>query len=212
MKRYILWDNDGVLINSEPLYYQANREILESVGIEHTTRDSDQMMTYGYGLTDILRTHEFSQTDINELHRRRIDRYQTLLMTENYAIEGAEEIVAKLAEDYSMAIVTASPRQDFKVIHKDTSFLKYMDFVLNREDYDRTKPDPEPYRLALNRFNIQPESAVVVEDSARGLGSAIAAGIDCIILRNDFTRNHDFEGAIAFADSHTQLPEIIASL
>lgn len=87
-----------------------------------------------------------------------------------------------------------------------------MDFVLNREDYDRTKPDPEPYRLALNRFNIQPESAVVVEDSARGLGSAIAAGIDCIILRNDFTRNHDFEGAIAFADSHTQLPEIIASL
>jgi HAD superfamily hydrolase (TIGR01509 family) len=212
MKRYILWDNDGVLINSEPLYYQANREILESVGIEHTTRDSDQMMTYGYGLTDILRTHEFSQTDINELHRRRIDRYQTLLMTENYAIEGAEEIVAKLAEDYSMAIVTASPRQDFKVIHKNTSFLKYMDFVLNREDYDRTKPDPEPYRLALNRFNIQPESAVVVEDSARGLGSAIAAGIDCIILRNDFTRNHDFEGAIAFADSHTQLPEIIASL
>ncbi|MBP6880861.1 HAD family phosphatase [Candidatus Saccharibacteria bacterium] len=190
----------------------ANKKILKFVNIELTDHDIKKMMTFGYGIEDILRVHEFSNKDIRKIHQRRIDLYQSLLLSENYAIPGAEEVVVQIAKNYSMAIVTNSPSRDFDVIHKNTSFLQYMDFVLTREDYKKSKPDPEPYLLALSRFDIQPEQAVVIEDSARGFRSAQAANIDCIILRNEFTRDQDFEGASAYADSHAELPEIIASL
>jgi beta-phosphoglucomutase-like phosphatase (HAD superfamily) len=56
-------------------------------------------------------------------------------------------------------------------------------------------PDPEPYLTALNRFGAPDEEALVVEDSARGLRSAVSAGIDCAIVYNEFTKSHDFSQA-----------------
>ena len=72
---------------------------------------------------------------------------------------------------------------------------QYMDFVLVRDDYTRAKPDPEPYLTALSRFGAPGEEALVVEDPARGLRSAIAAGIDCAVVCNEFTKSHDFSQA-----------------
>ena len=59
-------------------------------------------------------------------------------------------------------------------------------------DYARSKPAPDPYLAALGRFAIKREAAVVIEDSERGLRSAIAAGIDCIVVYNKFTRDSEF--------------------
>ena len=70
-----------------------------------------------------------------------------------------------------------------------------MDFVLVREDYERAKPHPEPYLTGLKRFGAAKEETLVVEDSLRGLKSAVAAGIDCAIVRNDFTHSPDFSEA-----------------
>ncbi len=110
-----------------------------------------------------------------------------------------------------MAIVTSARRADFEFIHQSRNIVKFMDFILTIEDYKNCKPAPDPYLLALERFNADPGEAFVIEDSQRGLGSAIAAGIDCVIIENEFTKSQDFQGAVAVLRSLTELPSQIAS-
>jgi beta-phosphoglucomutase-like phosphatase (HAD superfamily) len=94
-----------------------------------------------------------------------------------------------------MAIVTTAKRVDFDLIHEKRQVRRFMDFVLVREDYSLAKPHPEPYLAGLRRFGATTEETLVVEDSGRGLNSALAAGIDCAIVHNDFTQAHDFSQA-----------------
>ena len=76
-----------------------------------------------------------------------------------------------------------------------------MDFVLKRSYYQNSKPDPQPYLLALSRFGIEPSQALVIEDSERGLRSAVAAGIDCAAIYHPFTARQRFAKArYRFAD------------
>jgi beta-phosphoglucomutase-like phosphatase (HAD superfamily) len=94
-----------------------------------------------------------------------------------------------------MAIVTTAKRADFDLIHEKRGILPFMEFVLAREDYERAKPDPEPYLTGVARFGAAKEEVLVVEDSARGLSSAVAAGIECAIIHNEFTKSNDFSQA-----------------
>ena len=108
-----------------------------------------------------------------------------------------------------MAIVTTSKRKDFELIHKDRPIVKFMDFVLTVEDYGNAKPDPEPYLTALQKYRAIPEEALVIEDSGRGLKSAVAAGIDCVIVENAFTITHDFTSAKMVLKSLSELIKIL---
>ena len=109
-----------------------------------------------------------------------------------------------------MAIVTTAKRADFELIHEKRRIRQFMDFVLVREDYQHAKPHPEPYLTGLKRFGAAKEEALVVEDSPRGLKSAVAAGIDWAIVRSDFTHSPDFSQASYRIESLIELRDIIA--
>jgi beta-phosphoglucomutase-like phosphatase (HAD superfamily) len=94
-----------------------------------------------------------------------------------------------------MAVVTTAKGADFELIHEKRQIRRFMDFVLAREDYERAKPHPEPYLTGLRRFGAGPDEALAVEDSSRGLSSAVAAGIECAVVKNDFTEAQDFSRA-----------------
>ena len=105
-------------------------------------------------------------------------------MTEDIEIEDVLETLDVLSDEYRMGIITTSKPPDFALIHEGRSILNHMDFYRTREDYERAKPHPGPYLKGLERFGAAAAEAVVIEDSARGLKSAIAAGIDCIVVAN----------------------------
>lgn len=133
-------------------------------------------------------------------------------MTEDIEIEGVLETLNELATEYRMAVITTSKPADFAVIHERRSILDYMEFYLTREDYERAKPHPEPYLKGIQRFGATSAETVVVEDSARGLKSAIAAGIDCIVVANEFTAAHDLSKATAKVAMFRELPSAIRGL
>ena len=138
--------------------------------------------------------------------------YQEYLRTEDIEIEGVLETLDILAREYRMGIITTSKPQDFALIHEERSILGHMEFYLTREDYERAKPHPEPYLRGLQRFGATAAETVVIEDSARGLKSAIAAGIDCIVVANEFTAAHDLSKATARVAAFRELPSAIKSL
>lgn len=76
----------------------------------------------------------------------------------------------------------------------------------------RSKPAPDPYLEALARFGASPEQALVVEDSERGLRSASAAGIDCVVVRNAFVAGQDFSLATHTIDTLGELPALLERL
>ncbi len=119
------------------------------------------------------------------------------------------EALAELSKYVRMAIVTTSKRADFDIIHEQRQIWQFMEFVLVREDYKLAKPHPEPYLTGLQRFGAAKEEALVVEDSARGLESAVAAGIDCVVVYNAFTRTHDFSRATHRIDTLIGLRDVI---
>lgn len=195
MKHYILFDHDGVLVDTEFWYYKAGERALADIGV--TLDKAQYLRDMGQGLGTWARARA-AGVDEETIDRQRAARnayYQEYLRTEAIEIEGVVETLAELAHFVRMAIVTTAKRADFDVIHEKRQIRQFMDFVLVREDYKLAKPHPEPYLTGLERFGAAKEETLVVEDSARGLSSALAAGIDCAVVHNDFTTAQDFSQA-----------------
>nr|WP_275415874.1 HAD-IA family hydrolase [Actinoplanes couchii] len=94
-------------------------------------------------------------------------------------------------------------------MHEKRQIRPFMEFVLAREDYQQPKPHPEPYLTGLARFGARPAETLVVEDSARGLTSAVAAGIDCAVVHNDFTKTHDVSRATYRIKTLAEVTDIV---
>lgn len=195
MKQFVLFDHDGVLVDTEGWYFRAGERALAEVGF---APDRDQYlrdMGRGIGIWAQARAAGVDEATVDRLRRVRDGYYQEYLRTEAIEIEGVMEALAALSKHVRMAIVTTARRADFDLIHEHRRIRDFMEFVLVRDDYARSKPHPEPYLTALGRFGAAKADALVVEDSARGLRSAVAAGIDCAVVHNDFTGGQDFSGA-----------------
>jgi len=212
MKKYILFDHDGVLVDTEFWYYKAAERALADIGL---TLDKQQYlwdMAQGLGSWVQAKAAGIDEPTLNKRRVARDAYYQKYLRTEAIEIEGVVDDLAELSRYARMAIVTTAKRVDFELIHENRQIRQFMDFVLVRDDYELAKPHPEPYLTALRRFGASKEEALVVEDSGRGLSSAVAAGIDCVIVYNEFTKTHDFSQASYRIDTLIELKDIILAL
>ncbi len=192
MKTQILFDNDGVLVDTEHWYYTASAEVLASHGFILTPERYRGIMIAGQSAFAIAEEAGVptSVTDLWRADRNAL--YQHYLRTEEISIPGVREVLAELSATYRMGIVTSALRCDFELIHARRGLADYMEFVLCSGEYPRAKPHPDPYVLGLEKLGGSAEETIVVEDSERGLRSAAAAGIECVVVHNRFTESHDF--------------------
>ncbi len=209
MRKYILFDNDGVLVETEIWYFRANVRILKELGITLYEDVYLNLMAHGKTSWELARLQGISEEVIIKSRYKRDLYYQEYLKTEDIQISGVEEILAELIQKYKMAIITTSRRVDFNIIHENRNIKNYMNFILCVEDYPKAKPHPDPYLVGLHKFNAKKEETLVVEDSERGLKSAVAAGIDCVIVKNDFVSSHDFTNAKYKIDTLSELINIV---
>lgn len=210
MKKYILFDNDGVLVHTEPLYFKANIMALqEYFNISLEFEEYMKIMSEGTTVWQKAFEKGFSQKEIEMARNQRNEYYQNLLRTKNILIPQVKEVLEKLSKKYKMGIVTTSRRVDFEIIHKNLGIVDYMDFVLCEEDYNFAKPHPEPYLKGLEMFKANKDETIVIEDSTRGLSSAYKAGIQCVIVKNEFTITQDFSKASYFIDTLSELETIL---
>ena len=209
MHKFLLWDHDGVLVNTEPLYFAATRECVKLLGVDLDQAAYLRLMAVGRTSWELARERGIPETVISETRKERDRRYQQYLLTRDIEIDGVIDVLTILKSRYRMAIVTTSKRTDFDLIHRTRGIRDFFEFVLTVEDCAKAKPDPDPYLRALKKFGADAGEALVIEDSSRGLSSAIAAGIKCIIIHNDFTSTQDFTGAQCVLRSIRELPELL---
>ena len=196
MIRTILWDNDGVLVDTERLYFQSTKEVFAGIGIELTREQYiEHVLIAGNGTWHMAAEKGLSATEVERLREERNGRYVDLLSREKLVIDGVKEVLDSLHGRYSMGIVTSSRRDHLEIIHRSTGLMGYFDFVITANDCTRLKPHPEPYLTAVERSGTARDECVVVEDSQRGLAAAVSAGIKCMVVPGDLTRGSDFSGA-----------------
>lgn len=207
MIKAIFWDNDGILVDTERLYFAATKKVLATVDIE-LTREMyiDYFLIQGNGTWHIAREKGLSADEINNLRNKRNILYGEMLEQDSNIIDGAREVVETLHGKYLMGIVTSSRKDHFDLIHKPLGILKYFDFILTAEDYKKFKPDPEPYLLAVEKSGFLNHECLAIEDSERGLISAKAAGIHCFVIPSELTFNGNFLTADKVLENISELP------
>jgi HAD superfamily hydrolase (TIGR01509 family) len=206
----ILWDNDGVLVDTEHLYFKATQEILRSIGIPLTDEQYLELfLRQGKGAWHLVEESGVAPTDVDRLRDERNALYGRWLSEGPRAIDGVASVLGALHGKYIMGVVTSSRRDHFDLIHQSTDLLKYFDFVLTSGDFARVKPDPDPYLRAIERSGVDADACVAVEDSERGLESARQAGIRCIVIPTALTRGCRFAGAHRILDSVRDLPGVL---
>ena len=209
MKHYILWDNDGVLVDTEYWYFKATQRALGELGVVLEKPTYLQRMVRSESSWALALSAGIDPDEVVAKRQQRNTYYQEYLIKEDIEISGVQPVLQALSKTHKMVIVTTSKLTDFELIHNSRNIVQYMEFVLTREDYVSSKPHPEPYLTGLSRLDTSAENCLVVEDSQRGLQAALAAGIDCAIVHNDFTASHDFSGARYILDSIADLPAVL---
>jgi HAD superfamily hydrolase (TIGR01509 family) len=194
----ILFDNDGVLVDTEALYFRANREALAGIGV---TLDEaayvELFLRTGRGAWHLAEAAGHDGAAIEALRAARDRAYAALVDGTELLMPGAAEVVAALAERYRLAIVTSSEPEPFARTHARTGLLPHFELVLTREHYRLSKPDPEPYLCAVERLGVPAGRCLVIEDSERGLQAAKAAGLRCWVIPSGFTKTGRFDAADA---------------
>ncbi|MGA9291389.1 MAG: HAD family phosphatase [Ignavibacteriaceae bacterium] len=213
MIKAIFWDNDGILVDTERLYFAATKNILATVNLD-LTREMyiDYFLVQGNGTWHLAKKKGLSSEEINNLRNKRNVLYGQMLERECKIIDGAKEVVEALFGKYLMGIVTSSRKDHFDLIHKPLGILKYFDFVLTGDNYKKFKPDPEPYLLAVEKSGFHKNECIAIEDSERGLISAKAAGIHCFVIPSELTSNGNFSAADKVLKNISELPVELSEL
>jgi HAD superfamily hydrolase (TIGR01509 family) len=207
LTKALLWDNDGVLVDTEHLYFEATQRVMATAGVELTEEQYiDHFLVEGKGAWHLLEECGVSADGIARLRDERNDLYGCLLREGPRAIPGVAETLQALRGRYVMGVVTSSRKDHFDLIHEHTGLLQYFDFVLTASDYPRVKPYPDPYLAAVERSGVGADSCIAIEDSERGLEAATLAGVRCIVVPTALTRGGRFARAYRVLTSAHEIP------
>ncbi|MEI8248521.1 MAG: HAD family phosphatase [Lentisphaerota bacterium] len=183
MIRAILFDSDGVLVDTEKMYYEATRVAFSAAGVTLTA----EIWANGYlgrAKTSRKIAERMGMTPnlIDKVLERRDGVFWADVALGVQVMPHVRETLAILASNFRLAIVTSAPRERFERIHESTGLLNFFETVITREAGDETKPSPQLYLNALNKLNLAAGECIAVEDSPRGAVAAVHAGIKCCII------------------------------
>lgn len=202
--RCVAFDLDGVLVDTEPAFERAVRELLEARGLCLTPALADAML----GTTTVLAfenlvAHFRLSEPVETLARESIDRLFALFDAEPPPLlPGVGDLLGRLERrGVPVAIATSSHREHVDRVLAPHRLLDRFGFVMTCEDVTCGKPNPEIYRKTAARFGHAPADMVVLEDSPNGLRAAKAAGARCVVIPHDRVPLHDIGAADAVVSS-----------
>lgn len=180
----VLFDFDGVLVDSEPLHFVCWRDTLATLGVD---LDWKTYLAKCRGISDlnlleVLSALHHPPLDLNllfEVYAKKKQRFCQLIL-EGEPITSEVRALLESLGNYRLAVVTSNGRAEVEPVLTMAGVRHYFDEVVCREDAPRPKPAPDPYRKAAEL--LRTTRVLVVEDSAVGIASGKAAGFDVLAV------------------------------
>ena len=187
----VLFDLDGVLINTTALHYRVWDEFARARGFVPSRQQL--LATNGRRAEETIRLWlgpGLSDPQVAAITADREINANRLLATEPVPpVPGAIEFVHTLQRvGIPMAVATSATPQNASLALSRVAMEGIFDVVISAADVTKGKPDPEPYLKAAERLGVSPAACLVIEDSVSGIRSAKAAGAKCLALATTFPR------------------------
>lgn len=199
----VVFDLDGLLVNTEDLYQDVGTELLRRRGRTFDGDLLDAMMgrPQAVALATMIDWHGLDDT-VDMLAAETKEVFQSLLASRLEPMPGAVTLVNRLSErNLPRGVATSSGPEFAHDVLTRVGLLDRFGFVLTAADVSHGKPDPEVYLLAASRAGVPPEQMLVFEDSATGCAAAVAAGAIVVAVPGGHSRRHAFPGARLVANS-----------
>ena len=212
MKQYqaIIFDMDGVIIDSEPLHERAYLEIFSEKGYgeTHGVNFDDYIgRTDKVLIEDFVAKHQPSFT-VENLSDWKKDRFLQLMRNEEPIFEDLPELVERLAGRYPLAVASGSLHPVIDAVLALKNLRQHFRVCVSSSDVAHGKPAPDIFLHTAKLMNVAPRDCCVVEDSAAGVTAACAAGMDVIAITNSLPRAK-LNGATHIVDSYSEIDQLL---
>jgi HAD superfamily hydrolase (TIGR01509 family) len=206
----VLFDFDGVLVDSAEINFEVKRRLFLPFGLELSEREFREIWvspTSGKkaGNKYFVKLHGLN-ADVQELREKQKPIFVALFREKAELMPGALSFIKALKErKIPVAIVSSNFRYNIDVVLQKFGLQRCFDAIISTEDCSKPKPHPEPYLKAIQKLGVKPENVLAFEDSGNGVESAKSAGCKCIAMPNHFTLNEDFSKADLVVKSLTEI-------
>ena len=176
-KSAVLFDLDGVTIDTEPLYTLSEIRLFKEYGVEIPRED--WLLFSGCSEEDFfnLSIARYGITENRDIFVQKGRKYVLDEFKKNIPfVPGFKDLIARLSKNYITGLVTASPIHLLGWIREKIGLDNYFQHIISGEETEKNKPHPHPYIEMMSRINVKPENTVIIEDSMQGLRSAVASG------------------------------------
>ena len=180
----IIFDMDGVLIDSEPLHIEAWETLFAELG--HAQDHGINCRGYvgvadAVLLRDFLANHPRPESP-TALHSRKLQHLNRLIRQHRPIYRELRELIPALAQQYRLAVASSSNQIVIDVVLDVAGLTKYFPVTVGGDAVQHLKPDPEVYLTAACRLGLPPGNCCAIEDSPTGIAAAKAAGLTVIGL------------------------------
>jgi beta-phosphoglucomutase family hydrolase len=198
----VIFDFDGVLVDSEQIHHKAFNRVLAKFNYQLSSHEyydrflglSDEELLR---IVDKERHLSLSNQQFGQLLSEKANLFKEMAATEAGIIEGVPKFLNMLSDGrIPMAICSGALQPEIEMILEGAGLRSYFEVIVSAEQVERGKPDPEGFLLALKLLNkrmhksIKPEDCVVIEDSHWGLEAARAAGMRAVAITNTYAAEH----------------------
>ncbi len=229
MLKAVIFDCDGVIVNSEPNHFSAFQLTLAAEGITLTQEEYNKTylaMDDKTCFETVLAVHQrpTDKTTVKRLIHQKMAVYKTLSQEKLHIYPGVTALVKQLEGRYKLAIASGAFRGEIKEALDKAQIRSAFPVIVSAQDVKRCKPSPEPFITALDKLNqlhhaatigglIRPGECVVIEDSIHGIMAASAAQMKSLAVTTSYSREA-LEGiADIVVNSLTEVtPEIMEAL
>jgi HAD superfamily hydrolase (TIGR01509 family) len=180
-----IFDMDGLLIDSEPLWHKAEITVFATVDV-HLTQEQCRETT-GVRIDEVVRIRHrgkpWHDKSIEQVEREIVAEVQRLALSEGMAMPGVHELLAQLTyANVRMAVASASPAPMIAAILEHLDIRHYFQCVCSAADEQHGKPHPAVYLRTARELQVEPRHCIAFEDSVPGVQSAHAAGMTVIAV------------------------------
>jgi HAD superfamily hydrolase (TIGR01509 family) len=204
MNRLVIFDMDGVLLNSEKLYLEMNQHWFKEIGVnlpieKHQTFVGISAKKMWHYLKEENNLSESVETYI-ELEKEL--KNKTLRTSELVPTQGVVHFLEFLKKNNcTLAIASSGLLKNIELILSKLNMVDYFDLIVSGEQVAKGKPEPDIFLKVSTHFKQHPEKCIVIEDSANGVKAAKSAGMYCVGYYNPDSGNQDLSTSDLIIDS-----------
>jgi len=202
----VIFDLDGVLVDTGEFHKQSWNDLAEQEGFEHT--DDFFYRTFGmqnYQIIPMLAGDDVSAAEIEHLSDWKEERFRDLIAGKMKLLQGVQDLLDELkAKGFLLAVGSSAPKANIDFILEQTKVREYFKAVVHCGDVSRGKPAPDTFLKAAEKLGLAPVCCVVVEDAVPGVAAARAAGMAVVAVTNSRSRE-ELDQADIVVDSLAEL-------